>query len=811
MLRKTSRFTTVATLFTLGSSMAFADSEPLVLEEIIVTAQKRAQSVQDVPIAVTALTGDMLADQNIYDIVDLQRAVPSLTVIKGYNRANQPPIVIRGIGTIGTQPAFEGSVGVYIDGVYRSRPGMALSSMLDIGRVEVLRGPQGTLFGKNTVAGALTMASVEPDQAFAYGGEVTLGDYDRRRLMAYVNGALGDNVSARLAVLQDQREGFTEALFEHDDYGNLDTQAVKLSVVWEASDDLSVKLIADYSDSDEVCCFGNPVPFNRADSLTGGPFTDFNREAAQANFATDIDLLALDPEDRENQNNLEPRSENTEQGLVIDINYDLGFADLRSITGYRDWQYTSAGDFDFGPIDIGALVEDYDVESISQEFTLAGSSEALGFIKGLDYVAGLFYATEDFQQRRAFNAGHDQAGVWELFWPARAGLAEPVLRALLGGGEWAVTGEPIGDVLHELDSETLAVFGHVTAALTEQLSLIIGLRYSEEEKTLDRKNLLYADVEDYSAYLQENMLGGYMLGANVAGPDMDGLKYNDDEWTYDLKFQYFLSPDAQFYGGYSRGFKAGGIGMDPEAGGGQPSGLNSPLLLQLAGQGNGTGFADLIDPSYAPEYIDTWELGVKADFLDGRARTNIAAFYNDIEDNQFSVFTGTGFRVLNASSSEVVGIELESLFAVTQNLRLGFAFTWLDTEYGDDIPEPTPPGRELTLAPEWATALNLGYEHGIGGNLAAYVNANWAYRGEQYLSYDIQDKEAAYSLLGLQAGLRNADGDWDLRIWCDNCLDETYGTSYFNTPFYFDDNLEQYQGQFLGPPRTYGLSLRVNL
>jgi iron complex outermembrane receptor protein len=309
------RTTTAALLLSTTTGLA-ADQPPPALEEIIVTAQKRAQSVQDVPLAVTAVSQEMMVDQGIYDIVDLQRAVPSLTVVEGYNRANQTAIVIRGIGTIGTQPAFEGSVGTYIDGVYRSRPGMALSSMLDIDRVEVLRGPQGTLFGKNTTAGALTMTSVEPDAEFRAGGEITLGDYNRQRFQAYVNGGLGDTISARLAVLKDQRDGYTKALFEHDDYGNLDTQAIKLSLLWDATDNLALKLIADYADSGEVCCFGNPVPYDREKNLTGGPFNDYYREAAQANFNTDIDLLNLDPDDRENQNNVEPRTDNTEQGLV---------------------------------------------------------------------------------------------------------------------------------------------------------------------------------------------------------------------------------------------------------------------------------------------------------------------------------------------------------------------------------------------------------------------------------------------------------------------------------------------------------------
>lgn len=805
----------VAFIATAYPIFATAQGSSPALEEIVVTAQKRAQSLQDVPIAITAFSQEMMQNQNIFDVLDLQKVVPSLSIIKGYNRANGVPVIIRGMGTIGAQPAFEGSVGTYVDGIYRSRPGMVLASMLDMGQVEVLRGPQGTLFGKNTTAGAITMTSIAPEEEFGYGGEVTLGDYDRQRFTGHVTGSLGDSLQGRLALLSDQRDGYTEAVFDHDDYDDLNVWSTKGSLLWEANDRIDVKLIVDYSNSNENCCFGNPIGYNRAMSQTGGALDDYNRETAQANFDTDIDLMDLDPDDRQTQNNVQPSNDNTEGGLVLDANWDLGFAELRSISGYHNWQYNSKGDFDFGPVDIGELEEDYDVDSYSQEFNLTGTVEELGFFKTVDYVAGLYYAYEDFQQDRDFSAGPDQKGIWELFWPAQVlqlsgvAISEPVLRGLLGGGEWATAGQTIGDVRHKLETESMAAFGHVTAALNDKTSVILGLRYSDEKKTMDRNNLLFSDVSDYSAYLQEYMLGGYFLGANIAGPDMDGLKYSDGEWSYDIKLQYFLTPDIHTYGGYSRGFKAGGIGMDPEAGGGQPSGQNSAQAL-LLGTGNGTGFADFEDATYEPEYIDAWEVGLKSEYLDGRGRANLALFYNDIKDIQFSIFTGTGFTVLNASTAEVSGVELENFFAVTENLRLGVSVTWLDTQYGDDIPPPAPSGRELTQAPDWAGAINLEYERPITNLLAGFINANWAYRGEHYVAYDIQDKQSSYDLFGLQVGVRTLDGRWDVRAWCDNCFDEQYATAYFNAPFYFDDNLNQYQGQFLGPPRTYGVTLRLN-
>jgi iron complex outermembrane receptor protein len=790
-----------------------AQNSGLLLEEVIVNAQKRAQSLQDVPLAITAVSQELMYDRNVYDIVDLQRLVPSLTVVKGYNRANGTPIIIRGMGTIAAQPAFEGSVGVYIDGIYRSRPGMALTGMLDMGSVEVLRGPQGTLFGKNTTAGAMTLTSNEPQEEFGYGAEVTLGDYDRRRFSGYVTGPLGENLTARLAFLGDESDGFTKALFDHDDYGGYDTLSGKASFIWTPTERLSAKLIVDVSDADEVCCFGNPVPFQRDMSLTDGAFTDYYREAAQANFNTDIDLMNLDPDDLENQNNVQPENDTQEEGLVLDLIYELDSVNVQSLTGLRNWEYRSEGGFDFGPVDIGHLQENYDVDSFSQEFNITGSAE-WGAIGEVDYVTGIYYAFEQYQQHRKFDAGPDQAGIWELFWPAQAEVDEPLLRALLGGGDWATEGMAIGDVLHKLETETMAAFAHVTAALTDQVTLVVGVRYTDEEKTMDRQNLLYSDVQDYSDYMQQYMLGGYMLGANIAGPDIDGEKYEDDEWTYDIKLQYFVNPGTQVYGGYSRGFKSGGIGMDPEAGGGQPSGQNSALVFNILELGNGTGFADAEDIFYQPEYVDTWELGLKTDIQGGRGILNLALFYNELDDNQFSVFSGTGFRVLNASSADILGVEVESFLAVTENLLASASVTWLDTEYGDDVPEAgldgfSPAGRELTLAPEWAGVIGLDYTRPLSELLELKLNANWSYRDKHYLSYDIQEQQSGYGLVGLQLGLGQQSGQWDVRLWCSNCLDENYAVGYFNQPFYFDDNLGQYRGQFPGQPRTFGVSFRL--
>jgi iron complex outermembrane recepter protein len=795
---------TLSVAMAIAATTSYTQPSFAALEEVVVTAQKRTQNLQDVPVAVTAITETMMADENIFDIADLTKAVPSISIVKGYNKAAQTPVFIRGIGTLGTSPSFEGSVGTYFDGIYRSRPGMALSTLLDVGRIEVLKGPQGTLFGKNNTAGAVTIYSIDPSHEFGYGGEVTLGDYDRQRVVGYVEGGLTDNIAARLSGMFDQRDGFTEAFANHDDYGELDTTAYKLNVVWDATDTLTAKVILDYSDSTENCCFGNQVPLNREGGLTDGPLGDYYLQTSQANFDTGENLLTLDPNDRKNQNNVNPNSDNTDWGIMARLDWSLDAFDITSITGYRDWKYKTSGDADFAASDLLRLTEDYKVDTFSQEFNFSGM---IG--ERVDYVTGLYYSNEDFHQDRPTGMGADIGGMWELFWSGQTGFPPSALQGVFGSTSWANTNQDVVNSRDKLNSETKAVFGHFTIKLAEQWNLILAARYSEEEKTLDRKNTLYDDINDYAAYLRDQQLGTWLLGSSISGPDINGLTYKDSEWTYDAKVQFFATEDIATYLGYSHGFKAGGINLTPDSAGGQPSGLNSPEVLALQGTGNGTGFADPVDPTYEPEYIDTWELGLKSSYHEGSGRFNAAVFYNEIDDLQISLFTGTQFEILNASKATIFGVELENTYQVTDKLRIDLSMTYLDSKYDEDVPDGSPAGRELNYAPKWAGAAALAYEHPISSNLVAYSNLNWAYRGDQ--NYTPTTDIGSYQVVGLQIGLRDASDTWDVRVWCDNCADETYGTFHFNSPFYFQDvTYVPYESQFLGAPRTIGATLRLN-
>ena len=802
---------TLATL--MSSHHTFAND--FRLEEVVVTAQKREQNIQDVPIAVTAMNAESMQSQNIEDLVDIQRASPSLSIRPGYNRASQTPVSIRGIGTSGVSPAFEGSVGVYVDGVYRSRPGMVLGTFNDVGSIEILRGPQGTLFGKNTTAGAMTITSQTPSHEFSYGGELTLGNNGKEKAGLYVSGGLTDSLAMRFSALSDQRDGFFEDPYSSNEEGNINIESYKLQTLWDATENLSVKVIVDYAESDENCCFGNSGLVNRTNAP--GPL-DFLPTAFYDQLAADnvpvtsgANGTVGDLYDRRTHVNTPSANENEDKGITLDVNYAFGDAELRSVTAVRNWQFVSSGDYDFGPADLGQnLTEDYELDSFSQEFNLTGHWE--NFANGTDYVFGLFYSKETLDYFRTYSEGSDAFTNWQTLWTA-ALSAQPLdpsdpanfgqsnlldLFALGYGGAanipWATAGQTVSKTAWDYEDEVKAAFVHLTISLTDQLSAIASVRYSEEEKTVDRTNLLFDNHADYVAYIAGNSVGNGLLGVNTDGPSFEGETVSEEEWTYNFGLQYFVNDSTQLFGSFARGFKAGGIDLAPDTGGQSPN-------LGIPG-----GVAPALPLTYQPEYVDSYEIGLKTDYQDGRGRANIALFRSEFEDIQFSLFSGTGFFIGNAGEAVSQGIEIENTYALSEYLTSNVSLTFLDAEYGENVPAPGREGEALNHAPDVAGTISFNYDRDISSQLALFGNVNYIYRSSHQLVYGSTTNSDGYDTVSLQVGLRDIEDRWSATLWCDNCFDEEYLTFIYNQPFYFDNSNRGYPGE----PRTFGLTLRAN-
>jgi iron complex outermembrane recepter protein len=751
-----------------------------VLEEVTVTAQKRNQSMQDVPVAVTAYTGEDLQQGRISDVADLSVANPSFTINVQHNKVSNSPAHIRGVGTTGTNAAFEGAVGLYVDGVYRSRPGMVMSTFNDIGSLEILRGPQGTLFGKNTSAGALVLASNSPTFEFDAGLEANLGNYHREKFSGYVNGPVTDTLALRFAAISNQRDGYFDNPFTGNNTQNIDTQSYKLQALFEPVDRWSARLIADYSESDERCCYslaGRYDPEGDFENPLDQLYSTFTNGAPYFNETGDAG-------NRRNVNNVDGTDETEDWGLSLDLHVDLTDSmQLRSITSYREYQNEqSNGDWDFGPADFGADFRQlFSFKTFTQEFNFTGAWQ-LGETN-VDYVLGAFYSNEDLDHIVEMGVGEFLGENWQI------AFADTPLAAM-PADVLARPGTFFNNADFDHKNEVYALFGHFTFVLSDSWNMIAGIRYSDETKELDRKNLLAENNLDMLNYMLSNQLGFLGLGATFPGPD-NQFELSDDETTFTLGLQYFLDDDTQTYLTYSKGYKAGGISLSSDAGGNLVSVDNLVNILQ--GTPPTTSEDVILGPSadaiYEPETVDSFELGVKTQYLGGRGRLNTAIFYSEFENIQSNTFTGTSFLAYNADTAEVAGVELENTYRHTDNLSSVFSVTWLERAKFGDEPNAIQPniiGRDLEHAPQWAAYIGLDYERSLSANITGFANMGIAYKGKHFLSNDggITDE---YTLVGASIGLRLLGDALEIALSCQNCSDEDYLTSTFTQPFHFNN------------------------
>lgn len=795
------------------------------LEEVVVIARRVEASLQQVPVAVSVWSEKALVDANIYRLENLNRVSPSFYIDASNNKVSNSPIQVRGVGTVGVNPGFEGAVGVYVDGIYRSRPGMALQSFNDIGSVELLRGPQGTLFGKNTSAGAILFTSVVPSDAFGARLELELGDYDHRRARFSAEGRIVDGLAGRLSLLSQERDGFHENPVSGNDQGNLDSQGVKGQLVWDPDDSLSIKLILSYDKSDERCCYGDTDRWQRStvqDDLANLVL------ALRPNFP---DIRPFDGpyyegsvDDREVVINWEGDDETENLAAVVDVHWELGRDTLlRSLTGLSSFDNEQLGhDADFGPVDLlGNYQQTHDFNSFSQEFNLSGSGDRL------DYIVGLFYSHEELEHRLALDSGSDLRTLYALAFPG--------LPVEISEGPDRINPLARGaDTLFETEEDVYAAYGHLTWRFTNQWVGLFGVRYTLVERTLDRTNLVGGGThEGFGDFLFRNNGPGWVALPST-GPDVVGRDRDDDEVTYNLGLQYFMSPDAQAYLTFTTGFKAGGFSLNNTSGGGfwvsedsQLADLSRPHPVH----GVSGMYQSVLEPAdnrleYEDETVESWELGVKADFWGRRGRVNLALFRSDFEDIQINQLVPTPPQFVTYNAEEVVteGLELEATFAFTEGLTGVFAVTRLwEANFGDNLSNPLAndpvtgfeSGR-LPHAPDWAGHAMLSYRSAPWKGLSLFGNFNLFYKGDHTQNPGPIDNidgavnpEDEYILLGLELGLEDAEGRWRASVRCANCADELYSNDFYGQPFH-----DQIAGNRVmtrpGDPRTWVAAFSYN-
>jgi outer membrane receptor protein involved in Fe transport len=761
------RFFSIASAAAAAVVMA-SSSQAAELEEVVITAQKREQSLDDVPIAVSAISGDQMRANLVTDIFDLRGTIPALE-IRGVDPPSQgTSFAIRGLGTSVFNMGFEPSVSTFVDGVYRSRSGLVASNdLLDIERIEVLKGPQGTLFGKNTTGGVVHIITKAPNLE-EFEGEVGVSyeEYNRARLNAILNVPLSDTVATRWALSYGKGDGYLDNLTTGEEIEDLDRFTIRGQLLWEPSDRIRVRLQGDYSELDEKCCV---PPRNQNDVRTGpinGP------------LAASIGSTIVDPADLDGlvvANNVDPQLDVEDFGLSAEIEWEIGNLTLTSVTAYRDYEDENFKDNGFTGVDILLSRQNLpEVSLFSQEFRVAGVLDNVG--QGLDWIIGGYYADEDIERSNEFIWG-SQIGVFPFGnVPGRAFLAE-----------------------FEHNAETIAGFAHGTLRMTDKWALTAGLRYTSDEKEARSRN-------DQPQALPLPIVYDF------------NTETDDSEPSGTVSLQYDWTEDAMMFLQYSRGFKSGGISLNRDAAGAQFVLQNPPPFPACAPGGTPLPMIPLCafpegDPTFKKETADHFELGLKSTWLDNSLRVNASIFLTQFDDLQLQTLRPDGtFDVVNVEGAEALGVEVETNWAVTDYLSIDAALMYLDATFDDGIGVidpafPDPSGEDLPFSSEWTGSVGASYDRPIaGGNWDWFANGTLFFRSDQFVSTLPRDdlKQAGYGLFNARTGLRTGDGQWEFSVWCRNCFDKRYVLSEFSIPFDGAVFFPTTTWSHIGGPRFWG-------
>jgi len=839
-----------------------ASDEPARVDDIIVTAQKREQSLQDVPIVVTTLSEQLLEDAGVRDIKDLQILTPGLTVTSTTNESITTAR-IRGVGTVGDNPGLESSVGVVIDGIYRPRNGVGFGDLGELQRIEILKGPQGTLFGRNTSAGVINILTERPSFTPGFEAEVTGGNYGSWGVSGSVTGGITETLAGRLYVAARQRDGFYDVntgvgpRTTADDQ-NQDFWTVRGQLLFLPSDTVSIRAIADYSRREEYCCTAVQIrsgpTAGLVNALAGG--NGVRPAVTGGGFGPAPGYQYL-PFSRTGYTNRETGQTIEDMGLSVEANIDLdwlGGSTLTSITGVRSWSADNGMDIDFTGADL--LYRDqngdygFGLDTLSQEFRLAGSTERL------DWLVGGYYSSEDLSRDDSYFFGSAYANYLSLLLTTTvpggpytgrvgcltAGAAPGNTAAGIGGcavgltaptGPTFAAGQGVRDH-YSVESETFALFTHNTFHLTDALDLTVGLRWTRDEKDLMalQDNINGNGTVCGAASLNATQIG-LAFGSAAAAQQAIGLlclpwsnfrfdnrtiaeSFSEDAFSGTINLSYDITDDVMIYGSYSRGYKGAGYNLDRVQTGVTPD-------------------ASLFFPA---ETVDSYELGMKTTLFDGSMLFNATAFHQTFSDFQLNTFLGTAFVVESIPEVTSVGVDIDTIwFTPIDGLTFQGGLTYTNTEYASftaaELSNPSRfpqlsllPGNTMSFAPEWSATGAVSYEHDIGANMVAGFNLSAKYTSEYNTKSDLlpSGMQEAMALLNGRVSLGSVDERWTLELWGQNLTDEEYYQVVFNGPLqgtafqstvqpngtYYNPSLDtQTYNAFLGQPRTFGVTLRV--
>lgn len=713
-----------------GLSVAPLNAAQFGIEEVVVTATKRAESVQDVPISVSAFSGDFLERSGLEDLQDLSNIAPNLFVNKSSQAVNQR-IAIRGVGTVGNN-AMDPSVAVYVDGVYMPRPGAVMGNLKDIEMAEVLRGPQGTLFGRNAAMGALNLRTRDPvideDSLKVDAGAGDYGAYDTTLIG---NKSLTENMAGRVVASYATKDGFGKNRYDgNDEVGGSQSESLRMSVLFEPTYELRAIWRVDYQE------------------LTGeGAVIEVLPESITPERLTRLEALGALPDisglDHEINQVHEDDMTDRQWGTVLDVTWDNAFAGhtLRSITSYRDWQNDTLESSAFRlPRNDLQRESHFKSESVSQEVQLISPTG-----EHFDYVAGLYYFQEDYDINNTFNLGED-------FCPLVA-LSSPVFGFVCTAGDQ----DNATPSAFSQQAESLAVFFQGTYHLTDRFDITAGVRYSNDDK-------------DGSFVVTSNNVVATALFAGVEDHD---LEFSDEQVTWLANAKYFIDEDIMAFATISTGYKSGG--------------LNSVMT-----RGGLTADQRLFDS----EEVMSYEVGIKSTLFDSSLMLNATLYRTDIDNFQDRSFEDLSFVIANAGELRQQGLEMDLQYYPMEQWFISLGYAYLDSEFlsfdnGSALPGVSgvqdlagtenrySPEHQVNLASQWTQPFgNTGMEWYVRGEMMWTDDANIG----ATTNNNPQTIQEAYALFNLRVGLTAEDERWSVSAYMENVADEDYCTTMFDQP-----------------------------
>jgi len=763
-------------------------------EVIMVTANKREESIQAVAISMAALNADFVEKVGLTDFKDIQKFVPNLLIASGTD-TRSTSIRIRGIGSVGTNAGIDPSVGLFIDGIYQGRAGMSMSDLIDIEAVEVLRGPQGSLYGKNTAAGLISVRTRRPEYEPTLMLEYVAGKYDALATRGSLNiPIVDDRIATRLSAYRSVNDGYDTNLFDHSGVNDENKWGFRNKWLFDIDDEMSLLVSGDYSKQNSKCCVPDIITYTGDSLLWRGtnPATNPNLNPNWTKLdgffnpdGPDVDGNLVDPAkprlrnfsffDEQVDVDRKPRNIVEIWGLQSDYDVEIDEWAINWLTSYRTYQTDSQFDGDFSQYNAVVADTREDLEQVSTELRL---QSPLG--EYLDFTTGFYFFFLNHQT--IGHIGFDQDFADIFIGP----LYEPM----------------INNDISRHKTFSYAGYGQINVNFSDTVKLTGGVRVSHEKKTLVGKQLSTSSLP----------------APPVAGPDIfrdERRKVTNVSGT--AKLSYFPFDDVMLYASFASGFKSGGF--------------------------NQLRTAQTVSPEFDDETAFSYEAGARSTWLDGMVTLNLTGFFTDYEDFQAQSFTGTSITIRNAGSFYSYGLESDLIIAPIENLVVRTSLGFNITEYQEfpqaentvqnivdlgasvgfapftlsllvDNNSPLVAGitttaqdltgKRLDNAPRWSISSSVDYEHPIPDlPLFWTFHADYSFRSTIFLNQDLDPmlKEDPLHLLALRTGVRTDDERWALLFWISNMLDEEYMLAGFDVPV-----LGGFAG-LRGPKRTYGASL----